>query len=60
MINFDKESERILRETISQLRCNEAVLSYYQLQGLLFAIACSPEPIKASEWFDLIWLDEQQ
>ena len=59
MTNFDKESERILRETISQLRRNEAVLSYYQLQGLLFAIACSPEPIKPSEWFDLIWLDDE-
>jgi yecA family protein len=57
--NFDTESERLLQETISQLRSNEAVLTYYQLQGLLFAIACSPEVIKPSEWFELIWLDDE-
>ena len=41
------------------LQGREAVLSYYQLQGFLFAVACSPEPIKPSEWFDLIWLDDE-
>ncbi len=59
LIEFDKETERSLRETIRRLRCNEAVLSYSQLQGLLFAVACSPEPIKPSEWFELIWLDDE-
>ena len=59
LIEFDKEIERKLRERISQLRHNEAVLSYGQLQGLLFAMACSPEPIKPSEWFELIWLDDE-
>ncbi|MEE8057113.1 MAG: UPF0149 family protein [Pseudomonadales bacterium] len=59
LTEFDKERERILRKSISQLRHNEAVLSYYQLQGLLFAMACSPEPIKPAEWFDLIWLNDE-
>lgn len=48
-----------MRENISQLQSNDALLSYYQLQGLLFAIACSPEDIKPSEWFDLIWLSDE-
>lgn len=59
LIEFDKEAERKLRSSIGQLRSNESVLSYPQLQGLLFAIACSPEPIKPSEWFDLIWLNDE-
>lgn len=58
-IPFDKEQERVLRENISQLQGKEALLGYYQLQGLLFAIACSPESIRPSEWFDLIWLNDE-
>lgn len=59
LISFDKDAERSLRESIGQLQRNEAVISYHQLQGLLFAIACSPEKIKPSEWFDLIWLNDE-
>lgn len=58
-IPFDKKQERVLRENISQLHSKEALLGYYQLQGFLFAIACSPETIKPSEWFDLIWLNDE-
>lgn len=58
-IIFDKQREQQLRETLAVLQSKEAVLSYYQLQGLLFALACSPEPIKPSEWFDLIWLNDE-
>ena len=56
---FDKEQEQDLRDSVAQLQRREAVLSYHQLQGLLFAIACSPEPIRPSEWFDLIWLNDE-
>ena len=35
-----------------------AVLDYDRLSGFLFAVACSPEPVKPSEWFELIWLDD--
>lgn len=59
MISFDKEQERVLRESIEQLESAESVLGYYQLQGLLFAVACSPEPIKPAEWLDLIWLNDE-
>lgn len=34
----------------------DAVLSYQQIRGLLFAIASSPESVKPSEWFELIIL----
>lgn len=57
--HFDKEQENSLRERLAQLQSNEAVLSYAQLQGLLFALACSPETIRPSEWFDLIWLNDE-
>jgi uncharacterized protein len=57
-IAFDKDTERELRNSLEQLHKKGAALGYYQLQGLLFAINCSPEKIQASEWFDLIWLND--
>lgn len=48
-------SEPTLEETLENLYADDASLSYYQLQGFLFAICCSPEPVRASDWFDLIW-----
>jgi yecA family protein len=58
-LNFDMTRERTLLDYLQQLEHNDAVLSYYQLQGLLFAMACSPEPIGDAEWFELIWLDDE-
>lgn len=48
-----------MRDTISQLQLDDAVLSYYQLYGFLFALACAPESIRPTEWFELIWLDDE-
>ena len=56
---FSKQQERTLRKNLEQLQGREAVFSYHQLQGFLFAMACSPEPTKPSEWFDLIWLNDE-
>ena len=56
---FDKQQEQLLKRSLALLHSREAAISYYQLQGLLFAMACSPEPLKPSEWFDLIWLDDE-
>ncbi len=58
VIDFDKNREQRLRKQLEELHSQEAVLSYYQLQGFLFSIACSPEQIRPSEWFDLIWLSD--
>lgn len=59
MLNFDKEHEQTLCGFLEQLSPREVVLDYAQLQGFLFAMACSPEPIKPAEWFDLIWLSDE-
>lgn len=56
---FDHDKERLLLQYLVRLRANESVLNYFQLQGLFFAMACSPERIKPSEWFDLIWLSDE-
>ncbi len=48
-----------MRERFTQLQLDDAAISFYQLQGLLFAIACSPEEIKPSEWFELLWLNDE-
>lgn len=58
-MTFNKQQEKSLRETLEQLQGHEAVISFHQLQGFLFAVACSPELIKPSEWFDLIWLNDE-
>lgn len=58
MLNFGKHREQALLQYLSVLGRRDAVLSYRQIQGLLFAMACSPEPIRPSEWFELIWLSD--
>ena len=59
LTGFDKERDRQLRERLNRFQNEEAALGYYQLLGFLFSIACSPEEIKPSEWFDLIWLNDE-
>lgn len=54
----------ILPDTDSELRgylerLGDAVLDYQMLQGFLFAVACSPESVEPSEWFELVWLNEE-
>lgn len=40
-------------------RLEGEVLDYNRLQGLLCGIACSPEAIAVSEWFELVWLSDE-
>ena len=58
VFSIDKDTESALQDYLKELQRSDAVLSYFQLQGLLFAVSCSPEPMKASEWFELIWLND--
>lgn len=58
MLNFEKHSEQALLNYLNHLGNRDAVLTYQQIQGLLYAMACSPEPIKPVEWFELIWLSD--
>jgi len=37
----------------------EGTLNYHQLQGFLFAICCSPELIRPSEWMPLIFNEQE-
>lgn len=59
MLNFAKHDEQALLEFLNHLGRRDAVLDYHQIQGLLYAMACSPEPIAPSEWFELIWLNDE-
>lgn len=59
MLNFAKHNEQALLNFLTHLSRRDAVLDYHQIQGLLYAMACSPEPIKPSEWFELIWLSDE-
>ena len=34
-------------------------LTFHQLQGFLFAIACAPELIKPSEWLPLVFNEQE-
>lgn len=55
---FEKQREETLLRFLDQLNTRDAVLNYAQIQGLLYAMACSPEPIKPAEWFELVWLND--
>jgi yecA family protein len=59
MLNFAKQNEQALLKFLNHLSRRDAVLDYHQIQGLLYAMACSPEPIKPAEWFELIWLSDE-
>ncbi len=58
MLRFEKRQERALLSYLDALGNRDAVLSYQQIQGLLFAVASSPEPVRPIEWFELIWLSD--
>lgn len=58
MLQFEKQNEDALLTMLNGLGARDAVLNYQQIHGLLYAMASSPEPIAASEWFELIWLSD--
>lgn len=58
MLSLEKHREQALIHILDRLGASDAVLGYHQIQGLLFAMACSPEPIRPAEWFELIWLSD--
>jgi yecA family protein len=58
MLNFEKNNEEALLSFLGQLGARDAVLNYRQIHGLLYAMSCSPEPVVAAEWFELIWLSD--
>ena len=58
MLMFEKRREQALLTYLDRLVRRDAALSYYQIQGLLFAMACSPESVRSAEWFELIWLSD--
>lgn len=49
---------KLLSKFLESPQRPEGTLSLYELQGLLFAVACSPELVNPSEWMPLI-CDEQ-
>jgi uncharacterized protein len=59
MLTSAQQNEQALLKFLNHLSRRDAVLDYHQIQGLLYAMACSPEPIKPSEWFELIWLSDE-
>ena len=58
MLQFEKQNEDALQTILNSLGARDVVLNYQQIHGLLYAMASSPEPIAASEWFELIWLSD--
>lgn len=56
MLKFGKTRERALRQYLRYLGHRHAVLGYSELQGLLYAISCAPDPLAEQEWLELVWL----
>ncbi|MFW2371906.1 MAG: UPF0149 family protein [Gammaproteobacteria bacterium] len=55
---MNKTNNTQLIEFLNSQNRPEGTLNYHQLQGFLFAICCSPELIKPSDWLPFIF-DEQ-
>lgn len=55
---MNKADSRLLEEFLGSAARPEGTLTFHELQGFLFAIACSPETIAPSEWLQKIGNDE--
>ena len=59
MLGSEANLEQQLLKYLRPLQYDGSVLSYRQIQGLFFALCCSPQPVDAADWFDLIWLVDE-
>ena len=55
---MNKGNTRLLEKFLESPERPEGTLKFHELQGFLFAIACSPETIAPSEWLPIIGNDE--
>ena len=55
---MNKADSRLLEEFLSSPARPEGTFKFHELQGFLFAIACSPETIAPSEWLPMIGNDD--
>ena len=55
---MNKAGTQLLTEFLSNPARPDGTLWFHELQGFLFAIACSPETIAPSEWLPMIGNDE--
>ena len=55
---MNKAGTRLLAEFLDNPARPDGTLRFHELQGFLFAIACSPETIAPSEWLPMIGNDE--
>lgn len=56
MLKFGKTRERALKQYLRYLGDRHSVLSYNELQGLLYAIGSAPEEVVEAQWLELVWL----
>jgi len=47
-----------LRDFLRHAARPAGTFSYHELQGFLFAMACSPEPVEPSEWLPILFNDK--
>jgi len=57
---FTANDARLLEEYFSRPGRAENALTYQEITGFLYAVACSPELIMPSEWLDLIFEPERE
>ena len=55
---MNEADTRLLTQYLDSPERPDRTLKFHELQGFLFAIACSPEPIAPSEWLPLIGNEE--
>ena len=57
-MTMNKADRRLLMEFLEGPERPDGTLWLHELQGFLFAVACSPETIAPSEWLPMISGDE--
>lgn len=45
---------------LEQMGIADVVYNYHTLSGLILAVACAPDPVAPSEWFDLVFCTEEE
>jgi uncharacterized protein len=53
------QSARLLKQFLASPQRPRGTMSYHELQGFLFAVACAPDLVKPSEWIPLIFNEEE-
>jgi yecA family protein len=60
MPDIPREEVQVFLQNFALTKAGQNLVPYYELEGILFAVAVSPVMLPPSQWFDLVWTDGEQ